>query len=123
MAKLRSILTLKFVRILGLVLVGIAAIALGAFYFTPGFRALPPPLLLRAAPEAAWMGIEADQRAGIMLLLQDALEVETERTVLTEAPHARIGASRVEVLQISARRDGTALHLQIDRTRPEGVRD
>lgn len=119
-AKVRTALKSKFFRVFGLVLVTLVALGVVAFYSTPRFRSLPPPLLLRAAPEAAWMGIEADQRAGIMLLLQDALEVETERTVLTEAPHARIGASRVEVLQISARRDGTALHLQIDRTRPDG---
>lgn len=123
MAKVRAVATARVFGIPWLLLAAVGGLAAGGFWVSPRFRALPPPLLVRAAPEAAWMGIDARQRAGIMALVQDALEIETDRTILTEAPHVRSGTSRMEVLQVSARREGDALHLQMDRTRFDGTWD
>jgi len=83
-------------------------------------RTPPPLLLLRTGAEAKWVGIDSRQRIGIMQLVQDALEINADRTVMIEVPLGQEGTSKLEVLEVSAQRNGDDLILLVDRTSVDG---
>ncbi|MDP2874659.1 MAG: hypothetical protein Q8O00_00655 [Holophaga sp.] len=103
-------------------LAAICGVIIWGMTLIPKYRTPLPLLLVRPAPESKWVGIDAKQRIGIMLLVQDALEISADRTVLTEAPQGQKGTAKYEVLEVSAHRNGDDLTLLIDRTTVDGKR-
>lgn len=75
----------------------------------------PPPVsvvYLEADPAGAWTGISTEERAGILVLLQEALELDRRLTVLQERPvDAAAGSCRT--WKLSAGRRGDRLHLRL----------
>lgn len=80
----------------------------------------PPPavLLLIDDPRSDWTGISREQRTGMLALVQDALEQDPTRTVVTEVPKVPGTPVPMEVLRLGAERRGHDLHFFLLREVP-----
>lgn len=94
------------------VLLALALLA-GGGWLARRLAAPPPVLALHLAPEpaAAWTGVSADERAGLLALLQESLELDRRFTLLREQPRGNPQTPCV-IWRVSAERRGDELHLR-----------
>lgn len=101
---------------------GLAALLLLlAGSWTVGCRRNVPPratVLLVADASAPWEGLSQGQRAGLLTMVREAMELDPSLTVVSEAPKPLPPGFQLTTWSLSARRQGDDLEFRLLQTRP-----